>query len=142
MPTLDWNRPDTVVIYRSPGVYPYANEAFTTASRTLLDLLRPEIDKQKVTLKPNVVHGVSPDSGITVHPAFLRGIVEYLVDSGFSPNMISVAEGGGGEESRDMRVHYSNVGYDVLRDELGFNLVDLNGDDFVRVVWRTAYGRH
>jgi uncharacterized protein (DUF362 family) len=129
----DWNRADTVVLYRTPDAYPYPNEAFTAASRTLLDLLRPEIDKPKVTLKPNVVHGVSPDSGITVHPAFLRGIVEYLVESGFAPSAISVAEGGGGEESRDMRVHYANVGYDKLRDELGFELVDLNAGDFVRV---------
>lgn len=129
----DWNRSDTVVLYRAPEAYPYPSEAFTTAARTLLDLLRPEIDKPKVTLKPNVVHGVSPDSGITVHPGFLRGVVEYLVANGIDASAISVAEGGGGEESRDMREHYANVGYDVLRDELGFSLVDLNADDYVRV---------
>jgi uncharacterized protein (DUF362 family) len=133
MATTDWNRADTVVLYRTLETFPYSGEAFTTASRTLLDLLRPEIDKPKVTLKPNVVHGVSPDSGITVHPGFLRGIVEYLVDAGFASDAISVAEGGGGEESRDMGVHFANVGYDILRDDLGFNLVDLNADDFVRV---------
>jgi uncharacterized protein (DUF362 family) len=133
MPKLDWNRPDTVVLYRSPGTHPYSATDFTLASRTLLDLLQPEIDKPKVTLKPNVVHGVSPDSGITVHPGFLRGVAEYLIDSGIAPASISVAEGGGGEESRDMRVHYANVGFDTLSDELGVNLVDLNADDFVRV---------
>lgn len=133
MALSDWNRADTVVLYRTPDVFPYAGGTFTTASRTLLNLLRPEIDKPKITLKPNVVHGVSPDSGITVHPEFLRGIVEYLIDSGFPADAISVAEGGGGEESRDMAVHFANVGYDVLRDDLGFNLVDLNADDYVRV---------
>lgn len=129
----DWNRADTVVLFRTPEAYPYPAEAFTTASRALLDLLGPEIDKPSVTLKPNVVHGVSPDSGITVHPGFLRGIVEYLIASGIDASAISVAEGGGGEESRDMGEHYANVGYDVLRDELGFQLVDLNADDYVRV---------
>lgn len=133
MASLDWNRPDTVVIYRSSSTHPYSSADFTRASRTLLDLLRPEIDKPKVTLKPNVVHGVSPDSGITVHPGFLRGVAEYLIDSGISPDAISVAEGGGGEESPDMREHYANVGYDVLAGELGVNLVDLNADDYVRV---------
>jgi len=133
MTTLDWNRPDTVVLYRSPGAHPYPAADFTRASRTLLDLLRPEIDKPKITLKPNVVHGVSPDSGITVHPGFLRGIAEYLIDAGISPSAISIAEGGGGEESRDMREHYANVGFDKLAEELGVNLVDLNADDFVRV---------
>lgn len=133
MPTRAWNRPDTVVLYRSPGTYPYPTEAFTLAARSLLDLLQPEIDKPKVTLKPNVVHGVSPDSGITVHPGFLRGVTEYLIESGLAPSAISVAEGGGGEESRDMRTHYANVGFDTLADELGVNLVDLNADDYVRV---------
>lgn len=133
MTRIDWNRGDTVVIARTSAKYPYPTEAFTTASRTLLGLLRPEIDKPKVTLKPNVVHGVSPDSGITVHPGFLRGIVEYLIDTGIDASRISVAEGGGGEESRDMGEHYANVGYDVLSDELGFDLVDLNAGDYVRV---------
>jgi uncharacterized protein (DUF362 family) len=133
MANLDWNRPDTVVLYRSTGSFPYAHDDFTRASRTLLDVLQPKIDKPKVTLKPNVVHGVSPDSGITVHPGFLRGVAEYLIDSGIAPGAISVAEGGGGEESRDMREHYANVGFDKLSDELGVNLVDLNADDYVRV---------
>jgi uncharacterized protein (DUF362 family) len=133
MAHLDWNRPDTVVLYRDPGAFPYAAENFTRASRSLLELLQPEIDKPKVTLKPNVVHGVSPDSGITVHPGFLRGIAEYLIDSGIAPGSISVAEGGGGEESRDMREHYANVGFDKLANELGVHLIDLNADDYVRV---------
>lgn len=133
MTIRDWNRSDTVVIYRSPGKYPYSGEDFTIAARTLLDLLQPEIDKPRVTLKPNVVHGVTPDSGITVHPGFLRGAVEYLIATGVAPAAISVAEGGGGEESRDMREHFANVGYDSLRDELGFRLVDLNAGEFVRV---------
>lgn len=133
MTIRDWNRPDTVVLYRSAGSHPYSTGDFRTASHAMLTLLQPQIDKPKVTLKPNVVHGVSPDSGITVHPGFLRGIVEYLLEAGIAPSAISVAEGGGGEESRDMSVHYANVGYDVLRDELGFELVDLNADDFVRV---------
>lgn len=133
MSITDWNRADTVVLYRSTEHYPYPTEAFTSASRGLLDLLRPDIDKPKVTLKPNVVHGVSPDSGITVHPGFLRGIVEYLIEAGIDASAISVAEGGGGEESPSMVEHFANVGYDVLRDELGFSLVDLNADDYVRV---------
>ncbi len=133
MQHADWNRPDTVVLYRTPGTAPYAAGDFSLASRSLLDLLKPEIDKPKVTLKPNVVHGVSPDSGITVHPGFLRGVVEYLIEAGIAPGAISVAEGGGGEESRDMGVHYANVGFDKLADELGVNLVDLNADEYVRV---------
>lgn len=129
----NWNRQDTVVIYRTTEEYPYPAASFTQAARSLLGALSPRIDKPKVTLKPNVVHGVSPDSGITVHPGFLRGVVEHLHAAGVDPGAITVAEGGGGEEDRDMAVHFANVGYDQLRDELGFTLTDLNADDYVRV---------
>ena len=133
MSIIDWNREDTVVLYRSAGEYPFAFEDFRGASASLLSTLAPQIDLPKVTLKPNVVHGVSPDSGITVHPGFLEGIIQTLIADGREASTISVAEGGGGEDSRDMSVHYANVGFDKLADAYGFNLVDLNADDFVRV---------
>ncbi|MGD9711154.1 MAG: DUF362 domain-containing protein [Thermomicrobiales bacterium] len=133
MPIQDWQRADTVVLHRSPGADPYGPDDFYASAREVMDALDVEITKPKVTLKPNVVSGVSPDSGITVHPEFLRGIVEHLMQRGIEPSSISVAEGGGGEENRDMSVHYHNVGFDVLAEDLGFNLVDLNADDYVRV---------
>ncbi|MCC6944098.1 MAG: DUF362 domain-containing protein, partial [Thermomicrobiales bacterium] len=133
MPTPDWTRSDTVVLYRTQGDYPYPGSAFYEASRSVMDALGVTIDKPKVTLKPNVVSGVAPDSGITVHPEFLRGIIDHLTDRGIAPGTISVAEGGGGEEARDMSVHYNKVGFDLVAEETGVNLVDLNADDFVRV---------
>ncbi len=133
MTKTDWNRDDTVVLYRTSGTYPFADEDFRSASASLLETLAPQIDLPKITLKPNVVHGVAPDSGITVHPGFLEGLVQTLVAAGHDPSTISVAEGGGGEDSRDMSVHYANVGFDKLAEAYGFNLVDLNADDFVRV---------
>lgn len=133
MTTIDWQREDTVVIHRTSGIYPYSSEAFHAASSAMLAALHPPIDKPKVTLKPNVVHGVSPDSGITVHPGFLRGVIGHLTGRGIAADAISVAEGGGGEESRDMSVHFGNVGFDVVAAETGVNLVDLNADDYVRV---------
>jgi uncharacterized protein (DUF362 family) len=133
MTAIDWQRNDSVVIHRTTEEYPYPAEAFQAASTAMLAALQPEIDKPKVVLKPNVVHGVSPDSGITVHPAFLRGVIGHLTDRGIAANAISVAEGGGGEDSHDMRVHYRNVEFDVVADETGVNLVDLNADDYVRV---------
>jgi uncharacterized protein (DUF362 family) len=72
MTIADWQRADTVVLYRSPAAYPYSDDDFAKAARTVFDALEVAIDKPSVVLKPNVVHGVAPDSGITVHPAFLR----------------------------------------------------------------------
>lgn len=129
----NWQRDDTVVLYHVPGDYPWSDEAYEAASITMLDALDVQIAQKKVTLKPNVVHGVAPDSGITVHPAFLRGVIKHLIAKGFDPSALTVTEGGGGEANRDMSVHYAAVEYDKLAAETGVNLVDLNADDFVRV---------
>lgn len=131
--TADWQREDTVVLYRVPSPAPWTDEQYTAASRVVLDALDVQFTHKKITIKPNVVYGVAPDSGITVHPAFLRGVIEHLVAKGFDASALTVTEGGGGEAFRDMKEHYAAVEYDKLADELGFNLVDLNADDFVRV---------
>jgi uncharacterized protein (DUF362 family) len=131
--TTDWQRDDTVVLYLVPSPAPYPDSVYTAAAATALAALDVPIRQKKITLKPNVVHGVAPDSGITVHPAFLRGVITHLTDRGFAPSSITVAEGGGGEENRDMSTHYAAVEYDKLAAETGVNLVDLNTDDFVRV---------
>lgn len=129
----DWQRDDTVVLLRVPGSAPYDDARYRAAAMEMLRALAPVITQPKVTLKPNVVHGVAPDSGITVHPAFLRGVIDHLTESGIPAGAITVAEGGGGEQNRDMREHYRAVEYDLLAAETGINLVDLNADDFVRV---------
>jgi len=128
---LDWQRDDTVVVNVVPA--PYTDAVYRAASRATLAALDLTIAQRKVTLKPNVVYGVAPDSGITVHPAFLRGVIDYLLGQGFAPETITVAEGGGGEADRDMSTHYAAVEYDKVAAETGVRLVDLNADDFVRV---------
>jgi uncharacterized protein (DUF362 family) len=129
----DWQREETVVICRARTASPYSDQTYQSAATDMLEALDVQIDHPKVTLKPNVVHGVAPDSGITVHPAFLRGVVDHLISRGFAPSALTITEGGGGEASRDMRDHYHAVGYDTLAAETGVNLVDLNADEFVRV---------
>jgi len=131
--THDWQREDTVVLSRTPGQAPYTDETYTRAASDTLNALDVSIGQQKVVIKPNVVHGVAPDSGITVHPAFLRGVIDHFTGRGFTPGQLTVTEGGGGEASSAMADHYAAVEYDKLAAELGFNLVDLNADDFVRV---------
>lgn len=129
----DWQRDDTVVLNRARGEFPYGDDNYRAASVETLAALDLSIPKAKVTLKPNVVYGVAPDSGITVHPAFLRGVIDHLLANGFAPDAITVTEGGGGEADRDMSTHFAAVGYDKVAAETGVNLVDLNADDFVRV---------
>src|SRR6188474_1184768 len=104
--TTDWQRDDTVVLYSVPSPAPYTDEVYTAASLETLAALDVPIRQEKITLKPNVVHGLAPDSGITVHPAFLRGVIAHLTGRGFSPSAITMTEGGGGEHDRDMARHF------------------------------------
>lgn len=127
----DWQRDDTVVLNVVSA--PYTDQVYRSSSLEMLSALDVPIAQSKVTLKPNVVHGVAPDSGITVHPAFLRGVIDYLLARGFPSEAITVTEGGGGEANRDMTAHFAAVEYDRVAAETGVNLVDLNADDFVRV---------
>jgi uncharacterized protein (DUF362 family) len=131
--TTDWQRDDTVVLYRTPHATPYGPQAFYDAANHTLKALDLQISQKKVALKPNVVSGVSPYSGITIPPDFLRGTVDYLTGLGIAVGEIRVGDGGGGEAQRDMFEHYHNVGFDTLAGEMGFKLVDINSDDFVRV---------
>ena len=96
-PITDWNRDDTVILHRVPTDGAPSYDEYRAASLTLLDMLQPPIAQKKVTLKPNVVYGVDPNSGISVHPGFMRGIIDHLTARGFAPGSISMAEGGGGE---------------------------------------------
>lgn len=128
-----WDNEHSVVIYRLPGEGWPTEEEFARAAHELLAALNPPIPQKRVFVKPNVVWGVAPDSGITVHPAFTGGIVDYLLERGFAPEAIAVGDGGGGENRRDMMDHYRDTGYDRLATEKGFRLVDVNADDYVRV---------
>jgi uncharacterized protein (DUF362 family) len=129
----DWRRDDTVVLSHVHTDLAPTYAEYRATSFDLLEILQVPIGQKKITLKPNVVHGLAPDSGITVHPGFMRGIIDHLIARGFDPSVISMAEGGGGEDDRDMGVHFRAVEFDKLAAETGVNLVDLNAGDFVRV---------
>ncbi len=129
----DWRRDDTVVLsHVSTSLAPSYAE-YRATSFELLDILQVPVEQKKITLKPNVVHGLAPDSGITVHPGFMRGVIDHFAARGLDPTAITIAEGGGGEDDRDMSVHFRAVEFDKLAAETGVRLVDLNADDFVRV---------
>lgn len=130
---MSWQREDTVVLMHVDDALNIDYDRYADASRAMLEALQVPIDKRKVTLKPNVVSGVAPDSGITVHPGFMRGVIDHLTGRGIAPSAISICEGGGGESDRAMARHYGAVEFDRLAELTGVNLVDGNADDYVRV---------
>jgi len=103
---------------------------FHRASYELLRALCPD-PGDKVLIKPNVTIPTEPDSGIITHPAFVGGIVDYLIEIGVEPGHIAVGEGAG--SSFDMTPHFAHGGYRDLAAEKGIQLVNLNQDASVRV---------
>ena len=103
---------------------------FYRASYELLRTLCPD-PGDKVLIKPNVTIPTEPDSGIITHPAFVGGIVDYLLEIGVEPGHIAVGEGIGTHV--DMTVHFVHGGYEDLATEKGIQLANLNQDTPMRV---------
>ncbi len=128
---VNWESDSVVCVYRADlAGWPEAAD-MTTAAYALLSAMGLRPGARQVLLKPNVVRGTTVDSGISVHPAFMDGIVKYLRDVGVTS--VVVAEGGGREDTVDMASHFRLAGYTQWAAKAGVTLVDLNADDNVRI---------
>ncbi|CAJ35579.1 DUF362 domain-containing protein [Methanocella arvoryzae] len=86
---------------------------------------------QRILIKPNYVNNSDPSTGVTTDPRVVRGIVEYLLEHGWSNSEFAVGEGG--MASFNTIETFQKVG---LTDELkgyGVKLIDLNAEPHVEV---------
>ncbi len=86
---------------------------------------------ERVLIKPNYVNSSLPATGVTTDPHVVRGIVEYLLDHGWSNKEFAVGEGG--MASYNTLETFKKVG---LVDELkryDVKLIDLNAEPHVEV---------
>jgi len=86
---------------------------------------------QRILIKPNYVNSSDSTTGVTTDPRVIRGIVEYLLEHGWSSNEFAVGEGG--MASINTIETFRKVG---LTDELkgyGVKLIDLNEEPHVEV---------
>jgi uncharacterized protein (DUF362 family) len=78
-PLLD--DPRAVLISRTPVSDPVTPNNYRHAAHQILSAMQLEFEGEKAVLKPNVTSGENfrdPDSGITTHPAFVQGLIEYV----------------------------------------------------------------
>lgn len=78
--------------------------------------------RRSAVLKPNIVIGASPASGIVTHPAVVEAVVRLLQDAGVAE--IAIADGPG--VGLDAVAVFERSGYRALAERLGIRLVDLN----------------
>jgi uncharacterized protein (DUF362 family) len=87
--------PDAVVVFQSPPLEQPAWEDFRLAGLRAMNAMQIELAGQKAVLKPNLTSGehiADAESGITTHPAFVQGMVEYLQQHGARAGGIRIAE--------------------------------------------------
>jgi uncharacterized protein (DUF362 family) len=87
--------PRTVVLFKRPVSAVPTPAEFAAAAEEALAAIGLELEGELAVLKPNVTageHNKAPDSGITTHHAFMRGMIAYLLAHGADPRAIHIVE--------------------------------------------------
>jgi uncharacterized protein (DUF362 family) len=86
---------------------------------------------ERILIKPNYVNSSHPSTGVTTDPRVVRGIVEYLLDRGWSTDDIAVGEGG--MANYDTMATFKAVGLADQLKRYDVRLIDLNAEPHVEV---------
>jgi uncharacterized protein (DUF362 family) len=86
---------------------------------------------ERVLIKPNYVNSSHPSTGVTTDPRVVKGIVEYLLDHGWSTREFAVGEGG--MVSYDTMETFRSTGLVDALEEYDVMLYDLNAQPHVEV---------
>jgi uncharacterized protein (DUF362 family) len=87
--------PNAVLVVQAPLSTPVAWDDFRLAARQAMAAMQIELDGERVVIKPNLTSGerfANPDTGITTHPGFVHGMVDYLLEHKGAPGRITIAE--------------------------------------------------
>ena len=110
-PPLD--DPRAVLISRTPVSDPVTTDDYRRAARQILSAMRVELEGENAVLKPNVTVGElyhDPESGITTHPAFVQGLIEYLQVHGVKRGGSYILEDPRDTDDNEPR-HWRGTGY-------------------------------
>ena len=124
------NDPTAVYVLRVPGEGDPGHMDFAHAGYAILKSLCPAVNG-KVLIKPNMIPAGETDAGLTTHPQFVGGMVDFLREIGVRE--IAVGEGGWGGR-RSMDEIWQRGGYTDLAEEKDIELVDLNLEGVVTPV--------
>ncbi len=116
--------PNAVVVYRAPLSDPVTWEDFRRAAWQVMAAMEVELEGEKGVVKPNVTVGerfADPDSGIGTHPAFVRGMVEYLQEHGVRRGGVYILEDPRDTDDNEPR-HWRGTGYAEVAQETGARL--------------------
>ncbi len=116
--------PDAVFVYQASLEGAPDWEAFRRAGREALACMGVELEGEKAALKPNVTSGeriASPESGITTHPGFVEGMIEYLQAHGVKPGGVRIVEDPRNSDDNQAR-HWQATGFEEVARRTGAGL--------------------
>ncbi len=116
-----FRNPNAVLISRTPASDPATDAEFVTAAQQAMRALEVELEDETVVLHPNSTVGELHDGwdhGITTHPQFVKGLVQYLHAHGAERARVYIVEDPRNNNTDDVR-HWRNTGYLPVAEETG-----------------------
>lgn len=107
-----------------PVAAPVGWDDFRQAARLAMRAMQIELEGERVVIKPNLTSGehfADPDSGITTHPGFVQGMVQYLQGQSGNAGTITIAEDPRNSNDNAPR-SWAGTGYERLARETGARL--------------------
>ncbi len=118
------NDPKAVLISHKPLAEPVQWDDFRRAARRILDAMQIRLDGEKVVIKPNGTVAESfanPDTGITTHPSFVQGMIEYLHEHGAARRRVYILEDPRNHDDNAPR-HWRGTGFPEVAAQTGAQL--------------------
>jgi uncharacterized protein (DUF362 family) len=118
------NDPQAVLISRTPPAEPVQWEDFRHAARRILAAMQVALEGEKVVIKPNGTVAESfadPDTGITTHPSFVHGMIDYLHEHGASRRRVYILEDPRNHDNNEPR-HWRGTGFPEVAAQTGAKL--------------------
>lgn len=119
-----FSSPDTVMVFQAPLSGAPAWEDFRRAAADAAVLMAVELEDEPVVIKPNVTSGerfTDPDSGITTHPGFVQGLVDYLHGHGARRGRVVISDDLRDSDDAVPR-NWNKTGYARVAQESGARL--------------------
>jgi len=116
--------PTAVVVSRTKITNPVCDEDFRAASRAVVSAMNVELDGEKLVIKPNVTIGeryADPNSGVTTHPSFVRGMIDHFLVRGARPGGIYILEDPRNSDDNVPR-DWNGTGYREVAEATGAKL--------------------
>lgn len=116
--------PHAVLISHVPVSDPVQWEDYRTAAHRAMVAMQIELEGEKAVIKPNLTAAegfADPDTGITTHPTFVQGMVEYLQAHGVRRGGTYILEDPRNHNDNEPR-HWHETGYRELAERTGAKL--------------------